>query len=161
MGSRAGHAAAACAAFALLAARPTGGGVASASWSLAHAGAVGGIGAPMSAAGFSVLPGPPSHRAPSPSPEAGPPRAYPTPFVPSRGHDRIVFAGLPTRAAIRVYTLSGERVRELSKEDLSAGSLTWRPVVNEQGSPLASGVYLYVISAPGAPPAKGKLMVVK
>ena len=86
--------------------------------------------------------------------------AFPVPFRPSLGHDRITFRGLTARATVRIYTLSAELVATLTKDDPTSGDLVWRPVVNSAGEPIASGVYLYLIDgSPGR--AKGKLMVIK
>jgi len=87
--------------------------------------------------------------------------AFPTPFKPSLGHDRITFRGLTTNAEIRIYTVSGELVRTLSKNDPSTSDLIWRPVANSAGQPLASGVYLYVVTGDDSTKAKGKIMVIK
>lgn len=86
--------------------------------------------------------------------------AFPTPFLPSRGHDRITFRGLTTNATVKIYTVSGELVRTLSKSDGATQDLAWYPVTNSAGEPLASGVYLYVISG-DSKSSKGKLMVIK
>lgn len=86
--------------------------------------------------------------------------AYPTPFTPSSGHDRITFTQMPARATIKIYTLSGRLVKELSKND-STDSLIWRPVANEQGAPLASGVYPFTLIQPGIGTKQGKIMVIK
>lgn len=87
--------------------------------------------------------------------------AYPTPFRPSAGHTRITFTGLTKEAIITVYTLSGEKVKTLAKDDGTTDSLVWFPVVNDQGSALASGVYPFVVKTPGFIPKKGKLMIIK
>lgn len=87
--------------------------------------------------------------------------AFPTPFKPSLGHDRITFSQLPTIATINIYTISGERVIGLTKNDGSTDKLIWYPVTNLQGSSLASGLYIFVISSPGLTPKKGKLMIIK
>ncbi|HVE15060.1 MAG TPA: T9SS type A sorting domain-containing protein [Elusimicrobiota bacterium] len=86
--------------------------------------------------------------------------AFPVPFKPSLGHLGITFRGLTTQATIHIYTLSGELVTTLSKDDPSTGDLVWSPVVNSAGQTVASGVYLYVIDGnPGR--ARGKLMVIR
>ena len=85
---------------------------------------------------------------------------FPTPFMPSQGHDRITFSSLPPDVVIRIYTLSGHLVKTLSKSDPS-DRLVWVPVANEQGSTLASGVYLFVIKQPGVSEKKGKLMIIR
>lgn len=83
---------------------------------------------------------------------------YPVPFKPSAGHIKITFTALTGYARIRIYTISGELVRTLSKAD-SDDSLDW-DVRNTRGAEVDSGVYLYLIEGTGAP-KKGKLMVIR
>jgi hypothetical protein len=59
-------------------------------------------------------------------------------------------------ATLRVYTLNGRLVKSISKND-DSDKIAW-DLNNEQGSPVASGVYLYVLSGPGGS-KKGKLAV--
>jgi len=46
---------------------------------------------------------------------------------------------------IRIFTVSGERVRTISKDDTGADAF-W-DVRNDGGSQVASGLYLYIIDA--------------
>jgi hypothetical protein len=85
---------------------------------------------------------------------------FPTPFMPSQGNDRITFSSLPPEVIIKIYTLSGHLVKTLTKSDPS-DRLVWMPVANEQGSTLASGVYLFIIKQVGATEKKGKLMIIR
>lgn len=87
--------------------------------------------------------------------------AFPTPFRPDLGHDRITFTKLSAKATINIYTLSGRRVRSLTKDEAGSDTLVWKPVVNEEGGPLASGVYLFVVSDQSLNPKRGKLMIIK
>lgn len=86
--------------------------------------------------------------------------AYPTPYMPSRGHTKITFTDLPALVTIQVFSLSGRLVKTLMKND-STDSLVWSPVANNQGSALASGVYLFTITQPGFTKRRGKLMVIR
>jgi hypothetical protein len=58
---------------------------------------------------------------------------FPNPFQPSKGHRAVQFDRLPVGARVRVYTLAGELVRELTAD--ATGAATW-----ERPDP-ASGVY--------------------
>lgn len=87
--------------------------------------------------------------------------AFPVPFIPSQGHDKITFTALTAHVTIRIYTLSGELVKTLTKDSGSTDRMPWIPVANDQGEPLASGVYLYHIQATDGKTASGKLMVIK
>jgi hypothetical protein len=86
--------------------------------------------------------------------------AFPTPFEPSKGHDRITFRGLPPNVTIKIYTVTGQFVKTLSKHDPQTQDLVWKPVENESGRPLSSGVYFYQVSGDNGR-ASGKLMVIK
>jgi len=85
---------------------------------------------------------------------------FPNPYKPSLGHRHLVFRGLTSNAKVRVYTIAGELVKELSKSDPATNDLNWEPVTNSAGQPLASGVYLYSIEGDSCK-ATGKLMVIK
>ncbi len=82
---------------------------------------------------------------------------YPVPFRPSAGHTVITFTGLTRSAEVRIYTLSGELVRKLEKND-SGQTLDW-DARNSRGERLASGVYIFTISG-GGEKADGKLMII-
>ncbi|MGQ0645675.1 MAG: PKD domain-containing protein, partial [Elusimicrobiota bacterium] len=84
--------------------------------------------------------------------------AYPVPFRPALGHSEITFTELSSLATIRVYTLSGELVRELQETD-GDGVLKW-DVTNSRGEPLASDVHFYVIEN-SRQKKTGKLVVIR
>lgn len=84
-------------------------------------------------------------------------RCYPVPFKPSLGHTDITFTGLTRQARIRIYTVSGELVRTLDKND-GGETLAW-DVRNARGQRVASGVYVYTVKS-GSQTATGKLMVI-
>lgn len=85
---------------------------------------------------------------------------FPNPYKPHEGHTRITFTKLTYNAEINIYTLSGQRVRRLEKFD-PTDTLVWPSVTNDRGEPLASGVYLFVVSEKNLKPKRGKLMIVK
>ena len=69
---------------------------------------------------------------------------FPNPFRPSLGHMNVKFMSLPAAAHIRIMTVSGRLLKELDAD--STGSvLTWNGA-DKDGRPLASGVYLAVVS---------------
>jgi hypothetical protein len=67
---------------------------------------------------------------------------YPNPVQPHDGHTVMNFTNLPPGADIRLYTLAGEMVKSLTADDTGRGM--W-DVRNEDGSKVASGVYLALI----------------
>ncbi|MBI3293022.1 MAG: carboxypeptidase regulatory-like domain-containing protein [Elusimicrobia bacterium] len=84
--------------------------------------------------------------------------AFPVPFKPAVGHTRIFFTNLPVQATIRIYTVSGDLVRELTTSD-GSGQLAW-DVTNAEGEPLGSDVFYYVLDD-GRDKKQGKLMVIR
>lgn len=87
--------------------------------------------------------------------------AFPTPFIPSKGHSQITFTRLTAKVTIRVYTLSGELVKTLTKNSGASDEISWFPVANDQGQTVASGVYLYHVESGDGKTRIGKLMVIK
>jgi hypothetical protein len=85
---------------------------------------------------------------------------FPNPYrgVGARGAEGVMFAGLPEQATIRVFTLQGTLVRRIEHHDQTGGS-RWN-LTNEDGDPVASGVYLYTIHS-GSDVVRGKLAVMR
>jgi hypothetical protein len=77
---------------------------------------------------------------PSVSPAAV--RAFPNPLRPSHGQSWMTFEKAPAGARLRVYTIAGEAVRELSAD--SSGIAQWDGK-NTAGIPVASGVYVVLV----------------
>jgi hypothetical protein len=82
---------------------------------------------------------------------------YPVPFRPALGHTVITFTALTRSASVRVYTISGELVRSLEKND-SGETLQW-DARNSRGERVASGVYIFTVKS-GRETADGKLMII-
>jgi len=59
----------------------------------------------------------------------------------------VTFSNLPEEVTIKIYTLSGQLLRVLSKKDQSPW-LNW-DLKNRDGLRVASGVYIAVVSSPG------------
>jgi len=89
---------------------------------------------------------------------------YPNPFKPnSPGRFQaagITFKRLPAAATIRVYAITGRLVAELRKTDRAVDYYEW-DVTNSGGRKLASGVYIFYVTAPGSGRAKGKFAVIR
>ena len=85
---------------------------------------------------------------------------FPNPYrgAGARGADGVMFAGLPEQATIRVFTLQGTLVCKIEHRDPSGGT-RW-DLTNENGEPVASGVYLYTIHS-GSDVVRGKLAVMR
>ncbi len=88
--------------------------------------------------------------------------AVPNPYFLSSayelGNQRIVkFTHLPVRCTLRIFTLAGERVRTIEKDD-DTSQATW-DLANQDGRRVASGIYLYQVEAPGIGTRTAKLAV--
>jgi hypothetical protein len=90
-------------------------------------------------------------------------RLYPNPFVPDDGitdtgswSSGIIFDYLTPDSRIRLYTVSGQLVRD---EYANGSTWTW-DARNESGNKVFSGVYLYIITD-GDETKKGKLTVIR
>lgn len=73
-------------------------------------------------------------------------RAYPNPFRPSKGHSEMTFSDIPVESKIKIYTLTGELLRELTAD--SGGQAPWNGK-NNSGEDVASGVYVAFIEGNG------------
>ncbi|MDI6792120.1 MAG: Ig-like domain-containing protein [bacterium] len=71
--------------------------------------------------------------------------AYPNPFRGPDGHKTINFKGPGEQAKIRIFSLSGQVVKELGNENWDGKKWSW-----EVGSNLANGLYIYLILDSGA-----------
>jgi hypothetical protein len=91
-------------------------------------------------------------------------KAVPNPFYlydsydPSPGSKRLAFHHLPETCTIRIYNIAGDLVRTLDKDDPSTPIAFW-DMQTERGLPVASGIYVYVVDAPGFGHKVGKVAV--
>jgi hypothetical protein len=84
--------------------------------------------------------------------------AYPNPCKISKGCTGVTFTRLTLRATIHIFTVSGEKVATVEKND-NIDSVGW-DLRNSAGARVASGLYLYVVKGEGSS-KKGKLVVVR
>lgn len=85
--------------------------------------------------------------------------AYPVPFRSALGHREVTFTLLPSQGKIRIYTATGEMVREIGFNNPLDGKITW-DMKNTDSEDVASDVYLYIIES-GDNKKFGKLMVIR
>ena len=62
--------------------------------------------------------------------------------------NRIKIINLPRFVEIKIYTINGELVRTMEKDDPTITSMDW-DLENHAGIPIASGIYLIHVQAPG------------
>jgi hypothetical protein len=83
-------------------------------------------------------------------------KAYPNPCRGEEHQFEIRFMNLPAKVTLRLYSLDGQLVRTLLKDDAS-NRASWQ-LDNQQGTKVASGIYIYVIQDE-AHTVKGKVAV--
>lgn len=83
---------------------------------------------------------------------------FPVPFRRSEGHTKITFTALPRSVLVRIYTVSGELLRTLEKND-GGDTLDW-DLKNSRGQEVVSGVYVYTVKG-ASRTAAGKLMIIR
>ena len=90
-------------------------------------------------------------------------KAVPNPYYLFSSYDASVvnremkFINLPTECTITIYNLGGDRVQVLEKND-NATELAWN-LLNHSSIPVASGIYIYVVEAPGFGQKIGKMAI--
>lgn len=84
---------------------------------------------------------------------------YPVPFRAKKDNSITFVFPHAQMATVKIYTLDGKLVKTLS-DDKGTGFVRWDPVVNEDGDPVGSDVYLYVIENDQQRKV-GKLMVIR
>ncbi|MEZ5360670.1 MAG: hypothetical protein R3F48_17790 [Candidatus Zixiibacteriota bacterium] len=91
-------------------------------------------------------------------------KAVPNPFYlygsydPSPGSKRLAFHHLPATCTIRIYNIAGDLIRTIEKDDASTPIAFWDMLTDRQ-LPIASGIYVYVVDAPGYGHKVGKVAV--
>ena len=91
-------------------------------------------------------------------------RVFPNPWhADSNAGQNITIDHLPTNSTIKIFTVSGHWVRTLAP-GTPPDTTSW-DLMNAKGEKVASGVYLYVVTAatPGGSTqkAEGKIVVIK
>lgn len=83
---------------------------------------------------------------------------YPNPCSVAKGCSGVTITRLTLRATIKIFTVSGEKVRTIDKNS-NIDSIGWN-LRNETGSMVASGLYLYVATGEGTT-RTGKIVIVR
>ncbi len=97
-----------------------------------------------------------------PNPYVGSSRFEPSnPYINGRGARRLMFMGLPPQATVRIYTITGELVQTLRKDDgVDNGQLAW-DLTTRDGMNVSYGIYLFHVDAPGVGETVGRFAVIK
>ena len=70
----------------------------------------------------------------------------------------LKFINLPEKCEISIYNLAGHFITSISKNDATTNEAIWN-VENEFNVPVASGIYIYVVDAPGFGQKIGKMAI--
>jgi len=76
-----------------------------------------------------------------------------------RGERQIQFRNLPKECTIRIYTITGELVKEIYKNDYTSYA-TW-DLLSLEGHRIAYGVYIYHVDVPNVGEKIGRIGVIK
>lgn len=79
-------------------------------------------------------------------------------FDPNPGSKQLRFHHLPATCKISLFNIAGDHVRTIDKDDPSTAIASW-DLLTEQGLPVASGIYIYVVDAPGFGQKIGKVAI--
>ena len=86
-------------------------------------------------------------------------KAFPNPWrVDKHSNTSIKFAGMPGASVVKIFTVSGHEVKQLSAD--SQGQVPWDRT-NTSGELVASGVYIYLIIDPQGNETSGKLAIIR
>jgi len=80
---------------------------------------------------------------------------YPNPWRNGRHSTPITFGNLPSHTTVKIFTVSGHLLAELT----GSGSISW-DLKNKSGQAVASGIYLYTLEAAGQN-TRGKFAIVR
>jgi hypothetical protein len=72
---------------------------------------------------------------------------------------KILFSNLPERCTLRIYNLAGDVVYSVEHNDSGLGTESWNLLTDDRQS-VATGLYLYAVTAPGLGQKVGKFAVV-
>ncbi len=83
----------------------------------------------------------------------------PSTFTDARGDRQLQFRNLPPKCTIRIYTITGELVQTIDKDD-NTSMASWN-LLSYEGERIAYGVYIYQVDAPGVGTRIGRFAVIK
>jgi len=100
----------------------------------------------------------------APAADLGDAYVYPNPFKPNSPGSfqaaKLTFKHLPAEATIKIFAITGKQVAEIHKTDRTVDYCEWN-AANSDGQKLASGVYLFFMTAPNGGKAKGKFAIIR
>ncbi|MFQ5454094.1 MAG: hypothetical protein ACE5D6_07895, partial [Candidatus Zixiibacteriota bacterium] len=91
-------------------------------------------------------------------------KAVPNPYYLFSSYDNSVFNrvikfnNLPDKCTIRIFNLGGDLIKTIEKDDATTSTAEW-DVQTENQLPIASGIYIYIVEAPGFGEKVGKMAI--
>ena len=79
--------------------------------------------------------------------------------ITKRGDRELQFRNLPQKCTIRIYTITGELVDKIEKDDYTSMA-TW-DLLSSEGMRIAYGVYIFHVDVPGVGEKIGRFAVIK
>jgi hypothetical protein len=113
---------------------------------------------------FAFVASPPAERASGSESELDDVRVIPNPYYAQSSYDnsvferRLKFSNLPTECIIKIFTLGGDLVDQIDRNNPDESFEFW-DLETSDGIPLASGMYIYVVEAPGFGTKIGKMAI--
>ncbi|MDI6781125.1 MAG: Ig-like domain-containing protein [bacterium] len=86
---------------------------------------------------------------------------YPNPYISSEHTQGITFAELTAEARIRIFDIAGEMVYDSGMVNTNGGKFNWTAVNQSNTTPVASGIYLYLITNNHEQRKTGKLGIIR
>lgn len=80
------------------------------------------------------------------------------PYDPVRGNYQLKFQHLPAECTIRIFNLGGDLIRTIEHNDIDDSWTNW-DLKTTNGLIVASGIYVYVVEAPGFGTKIGKMAI--
>jgi ligand-binding sensor domain-containing protein len=84
---------------------------------------------------------------------------YPNPFIPEE-HGSVAIDDLAEDVAVHIFTTSGYLVRSYSQDQVYGRRILWEGT-NQEGEPVAGGIYLVVVSKENGESRLGKVALVR
>jgi len=74
--------------------------------------------------------------------------------------DQICFINLPARCKISIFSLSGDLIDEMYKDEATTGAMYW-DLISRNNQKVVSGLYVYIVETPGGDKKVGKFLIIR
>jgi ligand-binding sensor domain-containing protein len=87
-------------------------------------------------------------------------KGYPNPFVVDPENARFYIDNLALNSNVNIYTADGFLVKEIPRGEILGARVSWDGT-NDNGDPVASGVYIYLVTTKDGQTKSGKIALVR